>query len=349
MDGINAISTHELIKVQQQQKKFVSFFLAMFFTSTVTFASEEILLDKLADAGVELAAFCAPKVGSKVLHEKGGMINAFKPAYVKPKHEVTANHLFKRKHGEAIGGSMDPTQRRLATIADHMETQEKLITYREEWMAREVTLTGAVTISGEGYETQVVDFGRKPENSIELSGPAKWDAVDVATYDPTDDIEMWAANATGNINFMVMGQGAWLKFRKFKAVKDKLETRRGSSSSLETALKDLGDVVSHKGHFGDVEIVVLTGEFTNPETKSDERWMPTNKILLCPSMHNGTRAYGAIQDAKLNSQGIYETARAPKHWVTDGDPSAEYVQTLSAPLMVPDNGNANAFVDITVY
>ncbi|WP_434477107.1 major capsid protein, partial [Escherichia coli] len=42
----------------------------------------------------------------------------------------------------------------------------------------------------------------------------------------------------------------WALFRSFKAVKEKLDTRRGSNSELETAVKDLGKAVSYKGMYG---------------------------------------------------------------------------------------------------
>ena len=49
--------------------------------------------------------------------------------------------------------------------------------------------------------------------------------------------------------------------RKFKTFNDKLETRRGSNSQLETALKDLGATVSIKGNLGDVTIIVVDEEY----------------------------------------------------------------------------------------
>lgn len=55
------------------------------------------------------------------------------------------------------------------------------------------------------------------------------------------------------------------KYRAFKAVKDCLDTRRGSNSVLETALKNLGDSVSFKGYVGDVAIVVYSGRYTDED------------------------------------------------------------------------------------
>jgi hypothetical protein len=42
------------------------------------------------------------------------------------------------------------------------------------------------------------------------------------------------------VNIIVFDPKGWALFRSFDAVKEKLDTRRGSNSELETALKDLG-------------------------------------------------------------------------------------------------------------
>lgn len=63
--------------------------------------------------------------------------------------------------------------------------------------------------------------------------------------DPTDDIEAYALNASGVVNIIVFDPKGWALFRSFKAVKEKLDTRRGSNSELETAVKDLGKAVSY--------------------------------------------------------------------------------------------------------
>jgi hypothetical protein len=59
----------------------------------------------------------------------------------------------------------------------------------------------------------------------------------------------------------------WALFRSFDAVKEKLDTRRGSNSELETALKDLGKAVSYKGMYGDVAIVVYAGQLVENDVK----------------------------------------------------------------------------------
>jgi len=261
----NALATSTMLDIVRTVGKFDPFFLTLFFRNVITFESEEIHFDKISEE-VVMAPFVSPVVAGKVHKERGGTMSTFKPAYVKPKHAVKPANNLKRRPGETFLGNLTPAQRKQATVVDLLERQDKAISAREEWMAASAVLTGSVTVKGEDYPEQVVDFGRSASNSITLAGAAKWDSQDPATYDPTDDLTSWAENATGAVNVFVMGKGTWTKFSSFQAVKDKLDNRRGSSSMMETATKDLGAVVSFKGYFGDVEIWVYTGQYIDPET-----------------------------------------------------------------------------------
>ncbi|EIF3428262.1 major capsid protein E, partial [Escherichia coli] len=53
----------------------------------------------------------------------------------------------------------------------------------------------------------------------------------------------------------------WRLLNGFKLFREKLDTRRGSNSQLETAVKDLGAVVSFKGYYGDLAIVVASSRY----------------------------------------------------------------------------------------
>lgn len=341
----NAVSTSTMLDIVRTVGKFDPFFLNLFFPQVVTSATEMIHFDDVSE-DVVMAPFVSPVVAGKVHREKGGTLKSFKPAYVKPKHAVKPGQTLKRRPGEAYLGNMSPAQRKQAAITDNLMRQDKAITYREEWMAAQAVISGTVTVKGEDYPEQVVDFGRDASNNVTLAGAAQWDAVDPLTYDPTDDLTNWASNATGAVNVIVMGKDVWKLFSSFSAVKDKLDTRRGSSSQMETATKDLGMVTSFKGFFGDVEIWVYTGQYTDPETDTKSYYLPINQMVMGNSSYNGVRSYGAIQDVKANDEGLASASRWPKNWQQD-DPSVEYVMTQSAPLMVtPD---PNAFVSVTTH
>ncbi|EFI5641534.1 hypothetical protein GW230_21715 [Escherichia coli] len=175
-------------------------------------------------------------------------------------------------------------------------------------------------------------MGRSEENNITQSGGTEWSKRDKSTYDPTDDIEAYALNASGVVNIIVFDPKGWALFRSFKAVREKLDTRRGSHSELETAVKDLGKAVSYKGMYGDVAIVVYSGQYVENGVKKN--FLPDNTMVLGNTHARGLRTYGCIQDADAQREGINASARYPKNWVTTGDPAREFTMIQSAPLML---------------
>lgn len=193
------------------------------------------------------------------------------------------------------------------------------------------------------YLTEIgTDMGRSVANNITQSGGTEWSKRDKSTYDPTDDIEAYALNASGVVNIIVFDPKGWALFRSFKAVKEKLDTRRGSHSELETAVKDLGEAVSYKGMYGDTAIVVYSGQYVENDVKKN--FLPDNTMVLGNTQARGLRTYGCIQDADAQREGINASARYPKNWVTTGDPAREFTMIQSAPLMLL--ADPDAFVSV---
>lgn len=76
----------------------------------------------------------------------------------------------------------------------------------------------------------------------------------------------------------------WRLLNGFKLFREKLDTRRGSNSQLETAVKDLGSVVSFKGYYGDLAIVVAKTSYvaedgTEKRYRRRARWSWEIRLL----------------------------------------------------------------------
>lgn len=334
--------TTTLLGVKELLPKFTPLFMQMFFPTVATFPTEEVAFDKIKKDR-RLAPFVSPLVSGRPRREQGGILTTLAPAYIKETDVVRPTRLLKRRLGEGLNGTMNAAQRHDAVVADILVEQEENIVSREEWMAVQAVLYGKVIIKGPDYPAQEVDYGRSADNQIVLAGAAKWDTVDVDTYDPTEDIEDWASATTGSAGILLMGKGAWRLFSRFKAVKDKLETRRGSTSQLELG-PQLEKEVMRKGFFGEYEILVYTGKYTDEEGTT-VTFMPEFGMLIAPASADNVMAYGGIQDAKANANGIAEATRYPSNWFTD-NPSVEWLQTQAAP--VPALFDADEFAFITV-
>lgn len=157
-------------------------------------------------------------------------------------------------------------------------------------------------MTGEAFDPVEVDMGRSAANNITQSGGTEWSKRDKSTYDPTDDIEAYALNASGVVNIIVFDPKGWALFRSFKAVREKLDTRRGSHSELETAVKDLGKAVSYKGMYGDVAIVVYSGQYVENGVKKN--FLPDNTMVLGNTHARGLRTYPTAYGNIIHLKGM---------------------------------------------
>ena len=163
---------------------------------------------------------------------------SFKPAYVKDKRRFDANIPFKRVAGEVIGGNLAPSQRLERAIASTVQDQLDNLTRREEVMAAEILRTGQVVISGDGYPSQTVNFGRDGSFTKALTGSNTWAT---STVNPLDNLETWAGdiqNKAGVVaKTVVLDPDAWKIFRTNPLVEKYLvDLRRGTNNTLSVEI-----------------------------------------------------------------------------------------------------------------
>lgn len=324
-------TTAQLLAVTEKKFKFDPLFLRIFFRESYPFSTEKVYLSQIPGL-VNMALYVSPIVSGNVIRSRGGNTSEFTPGYVKPKHEVNPQMTLRRLPDEDPQNLADPAYRRRRIILQNMKDEELAIAQVEEMQAVSAVLYGKYTMTGDKFDPVEVDMGRSAVNNIIQAGAAAWSGKDKETYDPTEDIEAYALNASGVVNIIVFDPKGWALFRSFKAVREKLDTRRGSNSELETALKDLGRAVSYKGMYGDVAIVVYAGQYIEGDAKKN--YLPDLSMVLGNTLARGLRTYGAIQDVDALNDGINSSTRYPKNWIQTGDPAREFTMVQSAPLML---------------
>jgi len=305
---------------------FDPFFLAMFFPQVITFDTSTIDIDVVA-ADTTLAPFVSPLVAGKADKANGFETRKFKPAYLKPKHVVDPERVLTRRAGEAIGGVLSAGARRQAIIGDLLDLERQQIMRRLEWMAVQAMLTGKVTVSGEDYKTVEVDFQRDAGNTVTLGGTDVW--TDTVNATPLDDLETWNDLAEAPITDYIMDSASFKNLMKFQAVKDLLDTRRGSETTLEMG-PDNAQWVSFKGWLGSYRIWVYKGYYTD-DLGAKTSYIPANTVVGASVAVEGVRTFGAILDGEAGYQAM---EMFPKNWMSK-DPSVEFTMTQSGPLMIP--------------
>ncbi|HHG9211752.1 major capsid protein [Morganella morganii] len=342
---MNIYDTDVLIQVVPNLMTSQNWLLDKFFPNITESDTEEVSID--VDVGLRrLAPFVSPLVEGKLVESRKFQTNSFKPAYIKDKRAPDLRKPIRRQIGERIGGQYSAAEREMLNLQFELTDQIDMINRRLEWMAASALQTGTVTVTGEGYETQVVDFGRSSDLTIALSGADKWpETVEAGKTNtkPTDDIEDWAQRMlkeSGAVaTDIVFTTKSWKAFRLDTSVKD--------SAITFPALSPFGNQINpgtqiktgavYKGRWGNYDLWVYNDWFIDPLDGKEKPMIADGSVIMSGADLMGTRAFGAIIDPAFNYGPM---AYAPKSWLQH-DPAQRFIMVQSAPLVIPSRVNAS--------
>lgn len=342
---ISLYSTVELIRALDAMDRPTAWLRDTMFGNIVTSDAEEIAIDRLLKRK-KMAPFVSPDVPAKERALRGRKVETFKPAYVKPLNTIRPNDLVKRAHGEPIGGTMSLADRRPQIINQTLLDQDDEITRREEWMCAQILKTGSVTVSGEDYETQVVDFQRPAGHSMALTTTDRWGETGV---DPLKTIRTLATTVQKGsgavVTQVIMGAEAAELFQNDEKVQKIMENRRSSDTAAFRLTQDAagaqGSPAAYLGSIGQFDYWTYSQWFEDDAGNEIELWPTYGVGLMAPNGFAGNMAYGAI----LDMESLASVSRFPSNY-TEKNPSRELLMTQSAPLPVPSDITASAFMTV---
>ena len=311
-------------------------FLVNRFFPTVIIADQEEIKFDVAEAKRRIAPFVSPLVQGKLVESLGYNTNTFKPAYVKDKRVFDPERPLRRAIGEAIGGSGNPGSREQMNLVREVADQVDMLMRRKEVMASEALRAGTVTVTGEGYGTVVVNFGRAAGHTITLSGASRWGQAGIK---PLDNIQTWTLTVLQSIGAqitdVVMDVDAWNLFKADADVKAILDNRRGTAAEAELAAQP----VAGEKLVAVIDMVRywLYNEWYVDDAGVEQKVLPNNTVILGSSAIEGIQHHGAIRDARAGYQAM---EFFPKSWIKE-DPAVRYLMMQSAPLVVPYRPNAS--------
>lgn len=321
------------------------YWLDNFFGRQINFTEEQIMFDRI-ETNRRIAPFVSPVVQGRVMRSQGYETRAFRPAYAKPKHIVDPNRVFARQAGEDLGGSATPAQRWNAAVVENIAEERRVLQRLFNWMAAMAVIHGKVTITGEDYPTQVVDFGRDPRLTRILAGTARWGEPDAKPLDDIKELRTIGYQKSGSVlNRLTMGIEAFDRFFASQDVKDLLkgDQRVTTSDSQLSALGSTDTPYEYRGVLqgangqGRVEIYTYNEQYEDAAGNTVDYMSPYDVIGTGGGIQ-GVRCFGAIRDKRAGLQAL---PIFPKMWDQE-DPSLTYTMSQSAPLMVPANTN-NSF------
>lgn len=318
----------------------ITFFTDRFFGEQIFSTDTRIYFDVI-DKVRRLAPFVSPLMEGKLMEHRGYTTRSIEPAYVKPKSVIDPNqHMFTRTPGEPLGGSLTPMQRRDKLVVDTLMEHDEALTMREEVMASELLRTGQVTITGDGYGTIVVNFGRAAQLTVALAGAARWSQ---GTATPLTDLETWAGlvrthSGGAIVREFVMAPDAFAALLARLSDVEKtilFDSLRGSTSRVELGPRT-AEKVKFEGTIGQFSFYTYADTYQDEDGVSQDV-MPTGTVVAGSMQMEGVRLYGAIRDVRA---GLASVRAFPKMWMEE-DPSVEYLMTQSAPLVAALRPNAS--------
>ncbi len=327
--------TNVLIQVVPNLKRAQKFLLDTFFPNVVTSDTEYVSID--VDVGKRrMSPFVSPLVEGKLVEQRRYQTNILKPAYIKDKRAPDLRKPVRRMIGERIGGDLSGVEREMANIEFEMTDQIDMLDRRLEWMAAQALLSGTVTITGEGFPTVLVDFGRNAALTIALAGAAQWGQTGVI---PSTLIEQWGhlilKESGGVATDIVFTTTPWNLFLQDPVVKAAIwYPGSGAGNSIQIG-SQIQRGAQYKGRWGQYNLWVYNDWYVD-DNNVEQPMIPDGNIVMTGPDMMGTRAFGMILDPAFNYAAL---PYAPKTWV-ESDPAQRMLMMQSSPIVIPSRANA---------
>lgn len=353
--AVELYDTLTLIGVQNRQQIDPLFFLK-YFPDEITFTTEKIAFDEISADRYVLAPFVAPHVEGRVMAKDGFDTKSFKPAYVKPKHDIDINQQFKRRAGETpLLGTLTPQQRYDATIAENFRLEREMIERRINWMCAQALVNGAVVVEGEDYPRVTIDFGRDSDLTEVLAGSARWGESGANPLaDLNEKMRLARRLSGGRITDIIMGETAYDRFYANADVKALLSTQfRIGGTAADASILGIGDndkdaelkarLIGGQSA-ASVNIWTYAGFYheRNPDTGvlTESHYIDPDAVVGVGNKLQGVQTFGAIKDPNAGLRAIRIFPRIVDK--KNDDPAKEFTLSQSAPLPVPLEPN-NSF------
>jgi hypothetical protein len=345
MAGGNLIyDTNTLVEVVPNLKLSQNWLLDRFFPNIVEADSEFVSID--IDIGKRrMSPFVSPLVEGQLVEQRRYQTNVFKPAYIKDKRAPDLRKPVRRMIGERIGGAMTGAEREMANLEFEMTDQIDMLNRRLEWMASQGLQLGSITITGSGFPTVLVDFGRDAALTVTLTGGNRWGQTanfNAAGQDPvpTKNIETWQTlilkKSGAVVTDIVFTTTPWQLFLNGVFAQGAIQYPRlaDSGNNINPGPEVVQGAI-FKGKWGQYNLWLYNDWYVDT-SNTEQPMIPDGTVLMSGASLMGTRAFGQIMDASFNYAPM---AYAPKTWIKE-DPGQRLIMLQSSPIVIPSRANA---------
>lgn len=325
-----------------------------YFPNTFLSDKEEIVFAELPAAMRRVAPFVLPtEQGKPIYRRQGEALKSYRPAYIKPKDAIRPNEMRRAAPSEIFPGGRQLTmqERFDARVADVVQYHRDAIQRQWDLMCARSVQYGKLTVNfrrdgrtpDAGDPTVTIDFGRDPAHTVVLASGADWSDPN---HDILGDIQRWrdrmaGALRGGNANSILLGSSVVPAFRANNGLRALLNNQvRGNSAfnmntGLIPSINDPQNPITLIAELGEGMSVWSYSDSVDNDDGTPIPLMDPKSVFMSAPDVGGVQAFGAIYDIEAELQPIDIFMKM----FDQNDPSARFVLSQSAPLMIPINVN----------
>ncbi len=315
-----------------------------FFSAVGYYPNGEVNIE-IEREGQQVAPFVAPEIGGKVLERLGSKIVTFRPPEVAPQRVITTANLLAAAGNDqvvSIEAGSTPETRQMKLIRQDFDELDKTITRREELMCSEALFQGQVTVTGDGYGTQVIQFWDQADKPYtELTGAAMWSAT---TSDPLADLEFGIQQVQERSGItptdVVMAPATWAYVRKNDLVLKQLDTTNLDVGEIYGQEKARENGTRLVGRLAGLNIWTYSKRLNvqSPDgTIVDTALVPANLVLFASPYVPTEMAYGVVSITDFKTETLKHSTgrRVVNQYLSRKNPAGIVNETKCAPLPIP--------------
>lgn len=335
---INIYSTRTMMAAIEKTLPVHTFFMDTFFPNVETYPTENVDVD-YRKGKRKMAPFVAPRVGGITMDRQGFTTKSYTPPKIAPQRILTKDDISTRIMGENVYSTKTPEERAAQILGRDLSELDEMITRREEWMCREIALTGKCIMKGfvddkdANSVDQEVDYSFT--NKETLTSVAKWD---VETSTKLADLKRWRLSVikkTGKApTVCILASDVADLFIADPVVQKMFDLKNIKIGDVTPVIVD--DAVTFIGRVTSLGLDLYTyDEWYLDDAGVEQPMMPAKTLMLArPSM--GKRIYGAVTQMEKDEFYTYEGERIPKSW-SDNVNEVKMLKITARPLPVPED------------
>lgn len=316
-----------------------NFFKDTFFSNEIQSSTDTIQLDIDALSN-GIAPFVSPMSEGSLMNKQGYSTNILRTAYIAPYINITPQDFMYRMAGQNPFNNTTPE---MEVITRHLVNLKRAVENTEELMCANAVINGKFIYDykvGETVKQQEIDFGRKAEHTIALTGTNQWGNTD---SDVLKNIRQWRSlilknghNAQADV--LVLGSKAAALFFKDENVKELYSSSKYGITKMEVS-SDMPGLYRY-GYIPGIGEVYEYERYYDKDGKT-VNMIAENAFVYGASNAGNFMGYGAIQNFDANAgNGLLPTKMYASYM--NKDSKNKKVMVESSPL--PCLANANCVV-----